>query len=208
MTKRLIFTIIASCLVAGPVANAASCKYEVNEIDLFTKQHLVTTEWYSMTSSISTLMKKRFELDDQSKIHVAAARDGDQKSVALKIEVSDDTGIPPSNEELRDALFVAQGSPLAITLADKSVIVLHASKSVRGTTHPSSSGFVKSNIVVLYPLEASEVDALLNQNVSHVSVAATSGRFAYVDSKGRINFEMNRKGRDRFIEALTCLSKA
>jgi len=194
--------------MAGSAANAASCKYEVDEIDLFTKQHLVTTEWYSMTSSISTLMKKRFELDDQSKIHVAAARDGDQTSVAIKIEVSDDTGIPPSNEDLRDALYVAQGSPLTITLADDSIIELHASKSVRGTTHPSSSGFMKSNIVVLYPLEASEVDALLNQNVSNVSMAATSGRYAYVDDKGRINFEMNRKGRDRFIEALTCLNKA
>ena len=209
MNRHLIVTIVALFLAAGSAANAASCKFEVNEIDLFTKQHLITTEWYSMTSVMSKAMLSiKFENEETSIIHVAAVREGDQTSLALRIKVSDETNIPITNEDLRDALYVAQGSPLTITLADKSTIVLYAGKNVRGTTRSSSGGSVNSSIVVLYPLGASELDALLEQNVRKISIAATSGRFAYLDSNGRISYKTNKKGRDRFIEALECLNKA
>jgi len=209
MNRPITIATIIAFLVISSAADAASCKYKVNETDLFTKQKLVTTEWYSMTSAMSSAFK--ILVSDRTSVSVAALSEGEQNFIAVKLKLNDGAYNKPSNEDMRDALLVEEGSPLIIILADESQIVLDARKTVRGTTRYGHSGgnpVVESNIVVHYPIEDDDIDALLEQDAGFVIVSATAGRFAFLDSNSQINFKMNRKGRDRFTEALTCLSKA
>ena len=209
MNRPFIVTTIVAFLALSSAADAASCKYKVNEVDLFTKEKLVATEWYSMTSAMSSAFK--ILVNNRTSVSVAAMGEGESNFIAIKLKLNDGAGQNPSNEDLRNALLVEEGSPLTITLADGSELVLNARKTVRGTTRHGDSGgasVVESNIVVYYPIEANDINALLDQDVSLVSVTATAGRYSFTDSNGHINFEMGRKGRDRFSEALACLDKA
>jgi hypothetical protein len=196
-------------LLAGSAADAASCKYKVNHIDLFTKEKLVATEWYSMTSAMSAAFK--IVTQNRASVSVAAIGEGDLRFIAVKLKMNDGSGKRPSNEDLYDALFVEEGSPLTITLADQSELVLHARKSVRAASRVStntSPWTVESNIVVHYPLDDDAISALLSKDASVVNVTAIGGRYDFVDSNSQISFELNRKGRDRFTEAVSCLNKA
>ena len=209
MTKRLIITIITSYLKAGSAANAASCKYTVNETDLFTKQRLVTTEWHKVVNAFAAEAKN-------SHIYVAAVREGDQRFIAVRIKVFMISDTMLSNQELSDALYVAEGSPLTISLADESNIVLDARKNVRATTRRVGDNGIESIVVAHFPLDADSMDALLYQDASFGSIAVVSDiysdpdefAFSPIVSDGQITFKMGRKGRGRFIEALTCLDKA
>jgi len=209
MTKRLIIAIITSYLMAGSAANSASCKYTVNETDLFTKQRLVTTEWYKLLNPFVAEAKN-------STIYVAAVREGDQRFIAVRIKVLMISNTMLSDQELSDALYVAEGSPLTISLADESNIVLDARKDVRASTRRGGGNLIESIVVVHFPLDADSMDALLNQDASSGSMALVSDfysdpdefAFSPIVSDGQISFKMGRKGRGRFVEALTCLSKA
>ena len=209
MNKPITFATIIAFLVISSAADAASCKFKVNEVDLFTKQKLVATEWYSMTSAMSSAFK--ILVADRTSVSVAAMSEGDQNFIAIKLKFNDGVYNEPSNEDMRDALLVEKGSQLVIILEDESQIVLEARKTVRGVTRFGDVGgnpVVKSNVVVHYPVGDEDIEALLEQNAGFVIVSATAGRFAFLDSNSQANFKMNRKGRDRFTEALTCLSKA
>lgn len=209
MNKLIMTVFTVALLAAGSTANAASCKYTVDEVDLFTNVKLVATKWYSMTSAMSSAFK--ILVDNRTSVSVAAMAEGESNFIAIKLRLNDGVGSEPSNEELRDALLVEKGAQLMITLADESELVLYARKTVKGITRYGTSGgtpVVESNIVVLYPVEADDIEALLNQDVSFVSLAATNSRFTFADSDGHISFKMNRKGRGRFTEALACLEKA
>lgn len=195
--------------MAGSVANAASCKYTVNETDLFTKQRLVTTEWYRILNPFVGAAKN-------STIYVAAVREGDQKFIAIRIKISMISNTMLSNQELSDALYVAEGSPLTISFADESNIVLDARKDVRASTRRGGGNVIESIVVAHFPLDADSIDALLNQEASSGSMALISDFYSDPDefafsplvSDGQMAFKMSRKGRGRFTEALTCLSKA
>jgi len=209
MNKPITFATIIAFLVISSAADAASCKFKVNEVDLFTKQKLVATEWYSMTSAMSSAFK--ILVADRTSVSVAAMSEGDQNFIAIKLKFNDGVYNEPSNEDMRDALLVEKGSQLVIILEDESQIVLEARKTVRGVTRFGDVGgnpVVESNVVVHYPVGDEDIEALLEQNAGFVIVSATAGRFAFLDSNSQANFKMNRKGRDRFTEALTCLSKA
>ena len=209
MNRPITIAITVAFLVVSSAADAASCKYKVNEVDLFTQQKLVATEWYSMTSAMSSAFK--ILVNNRTSVSVAAVSEAELKFIAVKLKLNDGAHNKPSNEDLRDAILVEEGSPLTIIFADESEVVLFARKTVRGTTRHGLSGgqgVVESNLVVQYALESGDIDALLGQDVSFMSMAAVGGRFAFVGSNGQIKFEMNRKGRDRFSEALTCLNKS
>ena len=209
MNRLITIATTIAFLVIGSVADAASCKFKVNETDLFTKQRLVATEFYSMTSAMSSAFK--ILVADRTSVSVAAMSEGDQNFIAIKLKFNDGVYNEPSNEDMRDALLVEKGSQLVIILEDESQIVLEARKTVRGVTRFGDVGgnpVVESNVVVHYPVGDEDIEALLEQNAGFVIVSATAGRFAFLDSNSQANFKMNRKGRDRFTEALTCLSKA
>ena len=57
MRPLLVATSI-SMMAAGSVPNAAECDYRNNEIDLFTKEKLVTRDSVDMTSWISASFKQ------------------------------------------------------------------------------------------------------------------------------------------------------
>ena len=209
MNRLITIVTIAMLLFSGSAADAASCKYKDNHIDLFTKEKLVATEWYSMTSAMSAAFK--IVTQNRASLSVAAVGEGNLRFIAVKLKMNDGSSKRPSNEDLYDALFVEEGSPLTITLADQSELVLHARKSVRAASRIStntSPWVVESNIVVHYALNDDAISALASQDASIVSVAAIGGRYEFVDSNGQISFELNRKGRDRFTEAVSCLNKA
>jgi hypothetical protein len=170
MNRIFAIASTVALLGAGAMANAASCKYDVNEIDLFTKEKLVQTEWQEISSEADNeLFTSKMKTNHKATLFVAGVREGDQRFVAVKLDLYNKrAGQPtnkragqPTNADLRDAFFVTKGSPLTITFADGSEIVLHAKKDVRATTRngividsvDGNQNYITSKITVDYAIE-------------------------------------------------------
>jgi hypothetical protein len=196
-------------LTIGPTANAAGCKYKQNETDLFTKEKLIRTDWFDMTSWISGSFNAA--IGNRHEISVAASGEGRHNFVLVRIKLSDTTQYRPDEADMYHALFVPQGAPLFITLADESEVELHAVKDVRGTTrvkYDHGTYVVSTNFINQYRLGTDAADALTGQDVIYIRLAAHSGRYGFVSDAGTIDFKVNKKGNAAFKQTISCLKQA
>jgi hypothetical protein len=217
MNRIFAIASTVALLGAGAMANAASCKYDVNEIDLFTKEKLVQTEWQEISSEADNeLFTSKMKTNHRATLFVAGVREGDQRFVAVKLDLYNKRAGQPTNADLRDAFFVTKGSPLTITFADGSEIVLHAKKDVRATTRngividsvDGNQNYITSKITVDYAIEADEIDTLTSKQLTLVSVAADVGRYRFVDDNGQIDFDMSKRKSKKTNKLLACLEEA
>ena len=209
MKQLVLIATAISMLTIGLTANAAGCKYKQNEIDLFTKEKLVRTDWFDMTSWISGSFNAA--IGNRHEISIAAAGEGPQNFVLVNIKLSDTTQYAPDEADMYHALFVPQGAPLIITLADESEVELHAVKEVRGTTrakYDQGTFVISTSFSSQYRLGADAEDALTNQDVIYVRLAAHSRRYEFVSDAGTIDFKVNKKGHGAFKQTISCLQQA
>jgi len=198
-----------SMFMAGSTANAAGCKYKQNEIDLFTKQKMVRTDWFEMTSWISGSFNAA--IGNRHEISIAASGEGAQNFVLVNIKLSDTTRYAPDEEDMYHALLIPKGAALSITLADESVIELHAIKEVRGTTrakYDQGTYVISTKFTNQYRLGTDAADALTSQDVIYIRLAASSQRYEFVSTAGTIDFKVNKKGNGAFKQTISCLQTA
>jgi len=209
MKRLVLITAAISLLSTGPTVNAAGCKYKQNETDLFTKEKLVRTDWFDMTSWISGSFNAA--IGNRHEISIAASGEGRHNFVLVNIKLSDTTQYPPDEEDMYHALLVPKGAALSITLADESKIELHAVKEVRGTTrakYDQGTFVISTKFSSQYRLGADAAEALTSQDVIYIRIAANSRRYEFVSNQGTIDFKVNKKGNGAFKQTISCLQQA
>jgi len=208
MRSLLVATTI-SMMAAGAVANAADCGYRKNEIDIFTKEKLVTTESVDIRSWISASFN-RF-VGDRHEMTVRAIGVGEQNSISVGVKLSDTTQYAPDEEDLYNALFIAKGSSLAITLADRSIVRLPALQDVRGQTrvmYDTGIYVISTKFNLSYHLDPEAADALAAQDAIYIRIAAQGGRYEFVSDAGSIEFKINETGSGALTTVVSCLRQA
>ncbi len=207
--KFIILTVtIFSFLLTSSVVEAASCKYTQNEIDSFTKEKIVTTQWISMSNTLGRAFKKM--VDNQKKISVAASRNGDENFLSFKINMSRSTSRRPSQSTLRNALVIPSESRVTVTMLDESMTDIFTVKDARGNTHSSYDGnayIIETGIVVQFQLDDDEISELTEQGIRRLEFEANSGYGGFSDD-GALGFKVGRKGRDALQRALNCVDQA
>ena len=172
-------------LSTAPTAHASECEYEKNEIDLFTKERLVTTEWAGFSSFYNTGMEAIFA-------SVSAITEGDQDYLALRVQITVTLGYDLDDDDLRAFLLFPEGANLLVLMADGSTVNLHAQKEITATTRstaihskryagaPYRIRFaVKSNAIVRYPSDAETSAALRGQDSTHVRMSTTDKDYEF-----------------------------
>lgn len=208
MRTSLVATAMAVMAASG-VTNAADCDYRKNEIDLFTKEKLVTTDSVDMTSWISASFNQI--IGNRHEMTVRAIGVGEQNSISVGVKLSDTTQYAPNEEDLYHALFIAKDSSLAITMADQSIVRLPAMKDVRGTTraiYDAGTYVVSTKFNLSYRLDAEAADALAGQDVIYIRIAAVGGRYEFVSDAGSIDFNVNKTGNGALSKVVSCLRQA
>ena len=166
-------------LSLAPTAHASDCQYVKNEVDLFTKEQLVTTEWAGFASFYNEGKEAIFA-------SVSAITEGNQDYLALRIQVTVLLGYDLDDDDLREFLLFPEGANLLVLMADGSTVNLHAQKESRATTRstavhsrsyqgaPYKIRFtIKSNVIVRYALDADTSAALRDQESTHVRLSTT-----------------------------------
>ncbi len=164
-----------------PAANASECRYAKNELDLFTKQRLVTTKWDELTEWMS-------DDDQEPRAFVAAVTQGDQHYLAIDVRLTKTIGYEPSDAELREFMVIAGGAKLLILMMDGSIVELLAHEDVRATSRSAGMNsrsydgaplkirfVIHSSAVIHYALDATASAALASQGATHVRLTTNGG---------------------------------
>ncbi len=208
MTQALLAIAVFAFLVTSSVVEAASCKYTQNEIDSFTKEKIVTTQWISMSNVLGRAFKSM--VDSQKKIAVAATRNGDENFLSFKINMSRSASRRPSQSTLRDALWIPRESRVTVTMLDETMTDIFTVKDARGNTHSSYDGnayVIETGIIVQFQLDDDEISELTEQGVTSLEFEANSSGVDFSDG-GSLTFKVGRKGRDALQRALNCVDQA
>ncbi len=207
--KLIVLTVsIFSFLLTSTAVDAASCQYEQNEIDSFTKEKIVTTKWISMSNMLGRAFKKM--VDNQKKISVAASRNGDENFLSFKINMSRSESRRPSQSTLRNALWIPRESRVTVTMSDDSMTDIFTVKDARANTHSSYDGnsyIIETGIIVQFQLDDGEISELTEQGIRRLEFEANSGHDGFSDG-GVLGFKVGRKGRDALQRALNCVNQA
>ena len=176
---------VFSMLSSISIANASECEYDKNEIDLFTKEKLVTTEWARFSGFYNTGIEAIFA-------SVSAITEGNQDYLALRVQITVTLGYDLDDDDLRAFLLFPEGANLLVLMADGSTVDLHAQKEITATTRSKAvhskryAGApykiryaVKSNAIVRYPLDADSSAALRDQESTHVRMSATDKDYEF-----------------------------
>ncbi len=168
-----------------PTAKASECNYDKNEIDLFTKERLVTTEWAGFASYYNLGPEAIFA-------SVSAIKEGTQNYLALRVQITVTLGYDLDDDDLRAFLLFPEAANLLVLMADGSTVNLHAQKEITATTRSTAvhskryAGApykiryaVKSNAIVRYALDADTSAALRDQESTHVRMSTTDKDYEF-----------------------------
>lgn len=213
MKNLISFLATASFLLTSPVAAATpECKFTINEIDPFTKELMVMTEWEQLKSGLSEAIGLAY--GDLSDISAAAIREGEQDYLALKLKLSDTTGTRPSDDDLQYAVSVPEGAGLWVVMDDQTTVQLFADKAVRGKTKARKDGailategryLVKSTVVIRYALDAATREALTKQPATGLRLNLRNRKFEFGYERGHIDFGIHEKSVGDISTVVGCL---
>lgn len=213
MRNLILLLTTASILLIRPDAVAASeCKFTINEVDPFTGELMVTTKWAALRSGMSEIVGQAF--GDLSDISAAAVREGEQDYLALKLKLSDTTGSRPSDDDLRNAVFVPEGAGLWVVMGDQTTAQLFADQAVRGKTKAKKDGailategryLVKSTVIIRYALDAAAREALTQQHATGLRLNLRNRKFEFGYERGHIDFGIHEKSTGDISAVIGCL---
>jgi hypothetical protein len=188
---RALIMITASLLM-GQIADAASCKYQENDTDKFTK---VVTRWTKWNPLMSEWHFSRIHHIPYVSVHSV---DGDAQ-LLIKFETFIQEKNPPDEIYLQEYLVISEGAPLLIMMADDSILELPALNNVRAGTHTSGDdvdGYKTTGIgIIKYPLDDATKDALLEQSAKTIRITTDYDHY---------DFEIHEKSVHDFATAVRC----
>lgn len=210
---RILLLAIASMLLVSPVARAVSeCGYTINEVDPFTGEFMVTTDWEPLKSGFSEAVGHA--LGALSDISVAAIREGEQDYLALKLKLSDTTAFRPSDDDLQHAIFVPEGAGLWVVMANQTMVQLFADQAVRGKTKAKKDNtllameggyLVKSTVIIRYALDTDTSEALTMQPAIGLRLNLRNRKFEFGYERGHIDFGIHEKSFGDIRTVIGCL---
>lgn len=187
-------------LLSGQNAVAAGCKYQVNSTDKFTQVLTQWTKWNALMHGFSQSLR------DHSPFISVYSVDGEAE-LQLKIESFTQQMKEPGLIELDDYIYVLEGAPLLVMMADGTVTKLLAKNEVRNdayvvapednTSVDTNLYWIKATTVIKYALDADIKKALASQ-------PATKIRLTMANSN--LDFEIHKKSLDDFKLAVQCIS--
>jgi len=184
MSNAKILTIIVVGLLLTPTADAARCKYQVNDTDKFTK---VLTRWTKWNPLMSEWHFSRIHHVPFVSVHSV----DDDAHLLVKVESYIQQMHPPDELYLENYFVVWEGTPLLIIMEDESVVELHALEDVRASTQTSGDdvdGFKTSGTAVLkYSLSDATREALAAQPAKTLRIITHSEEYEFEVQKKSVN---------------------
>ena len=174
----ILFVIIATA------SYSQTCKYEINEIDKFTKKHTKVTKQIMLQSMYSKDLKFQ------------ARREGE--NVFLLFEYWE---CPRSRIEMQK---ITPGQKLMFLMENGSILELATTDSIMGSSKilPGIVPFFCSILRdISYPINADQVEMLFNTPITTIRFYRTegSGKVDYID------FEITKRNREDLIELMKCV---
>jgi hypothetical protein len=205
--KRL-FALLVIVPHLAAAANTPECRFQQIEVDPFTKKPpYVATEKVRLTNWLMGVINR--EKGRNSEFQVSAVRERNQDFLALKIRLRRTSGKEPSGENIRNSLSVAKDAELLVLMADRSVIKLYSDEAVTGNTRyeiDDGAYVIDSSTTIRYRLDAGAAEQLTQQDAVRMRFNA-SGHLGFVGNGGKVDFEITKKARERFRQAIVCLQK-
>jgi len=206
MRKLVTAAATVTLLLSGGSAIAAGCVYKQKEIDVFTKERMVRTDWDALHGSASRFFGQM--IGSLSVLDVAATREGDRRFLDFKVKLSDTTMYTPKDKELRDAIAVPKGASLTIVLADETTIEVYADKTARGNTkvkYDKGIYVVKSTLTSRYALDDVTIKALVAQEALAVRMTVSNGIFEFTSGGNHIDFGIHEKSKGGIRDVIYCV---
>lgn len=213
MTRILALCATTLVLLSHSFAYAASCKYEKNSIDKFTKIKVVQTDWERLTA-----LPKVFS---SASVYVSGLVDRDQKYLSIKFAVSEFVKYRPRSFALNARFSIPDGAELLLLLADDSLITLHAAggisidaevKSVERLGKLDIADMkiltkkefqIDSGGILNYALDESDIAALVTQDVIAVRLAGVRKYTDVYDE--HLDFLVRDKSAGEIRKTLECI---
>lgn len=200
---KILVTISAAMaiLLASQSTIAASCKYEQDSIDKFTKVRTLVTKPNRLTNMGSGFFGGFVA-------YVSARSEGKLSSLSIQLKLFDDQEDMPEYYELEDKIIVPAGSTLLVMMADETIVELATEREVRadtsydppGTkTNPSTFYATETAATIQYALNADAVLTLVAQNATNLRVHTTNSDY---------DIEISKKSRGDIRQAVMCLQQS
>lgn len=208
----LLLATVAMSPISATASAAADCKFAVNEIDPFTREQMVTTEWVSLKSGLSEALGHA--VGTLRNVSAAAIREGERDYLALKLKLSDTTMYRPSDEELQYAVSVPEGAGLWVMTADQVKVQLFADKAVMGKTKAKKDDtllaieggyLVRSTVIIRYALDEAARESLVGQPAIAIRLNLRNKNFNFGYERGRIDFGIHKKSVNDIGDVIDCL---
>ena len=200
MKSLIVLLVTFLALATAQDAAAAGCKYQENVTDKFTKVVTRWTKWNELMNGWSRNFRPF------SPIISAHSVDGDVH-LLLKIEHFTQKTREPAAIEIEDIIYVLEGAPLLIMMADDSIVELASMSEVRtdayvvtpGEQHAADSNMyhTRASAVIKYTLDEETVKALSSQPAIKLRLTMANKE---------LDFEVHKKSVDDVRTALECVS--
>jgi hypothetical protein len=179
MMRSVIALTVLTATMGSAAAHATECEFETNRIDKFTKQRQVATKWRRLKAKIDGNFDE--ELGRIDELAVQGRVEGTQEYLVFRIKTASVSRFfVPNPQELRRATSVKPGSPLKITLADDTSVVLLAEDFAYADVDVKvDDGVTLTDSVTesLFLLDADTITALAAQASTHMQLQGLETNF-------------------------------
>ena len=209
--KALNIVLLATTMLgAGETVNAASCKFQDDSVDKFTKVHSMWTRWEPLSSVMGSMFGKSSKGPHEVyEAYVSARFEGDNDYLIINIGVEDYIEMRPPPYELENAIVVPEDSQLLVLMADGAILHLPVASAHNfdanflAPNYGSNSSkndywkFVDANIS--YKLDEQTITALSAQDATNMRIEAGD---TYYD------IDIHKKSTGDMAATLECLRQA
>lgn len=175
MRFLITFLIIPYLAISQP----ANCKWALDEVDEFTKDHKKFTQWKSLYDLMGTGWYVQFRVIDQS--------------IALDLKVSIDLFH-------NRTICISEGDQWMFKLSNDSIVTLRAIKTDCAIVSPvGSQGLFRHQLVNSFTVAPEQIDLFFTHPVSKVRLNTSDGHF---------DQDIKPAGMRRFTELAWCVRDA
>jgi hypothetical protein len=185
MLKPYLITTAVLLLAIHAPARAATCKYEVNSVDKFTKVKTLQTKWASLDPWAVII-----GTDSYLAARISAHLQAESRFLGLHLTRHESSSYRPRNYELEDVIVVAEGARLLVLMADDTIVelpVLHevrANASYAAADSSATEFAIKTVAEINFALDETTTEALMKQEAKRIRVEAQDRNYDVIIDDG------------------------